>query len=207
MRLTGCPGNLLPSRIYLFMRGSHYKKITLWLLLLFKTGLIFSQISAPEDEGFSSKGLSEIFSYVKERKMNIHSLLIVRNKQIILDAYFYPFRPDLRHDLASCTKSVTSLLIGIAIDKGYIKSEDQLVSSFFPEINLKGKGFETLSIKDLLTMKSGFDCGFSNEDSLFKELFPSNNWPKFIFEVPFVADPGRQFSYCSCNYYLLAEII
>ena len=204
------------------MHSFHYKRLTLLLLVLFKTALIFSQItkdpepkipdetfsfSAPEDEGFSSKGLSDIFTYVKEKRANIHSLLIIRDKKIVLDAYFYPFRPDLRHDLASCTKSITSLLIGIAIDKGYIKNEDQLVSSFFPEIKLTGKGFETLSIKDLLTMKSGFNCGFSNEDSLFNKLFPSNNWPEFIFAIPFVADPGQQFSYCSCNYYLLAEII
>lgn len=204
------------------MRIFNCKRISLLLLLLFKTVLIFSQttkvpkpkipdetfsFSTPEDEGFSSKGLSNIFTYVKEKKANIHSLLVIRNKKIVLDAYFYPFRSDLRHDLASCTKSITSLLIGIAIDKGYIKSEDQLVSSFFPEIKLTGKGFETLSIKDLLTMRSGLACGFSNEDSLFNELFPSSNWPKFIFNIPFVADPGRQFSYCSCNYYLLAEII
>jgi CubicO group peptidase (beta-lactamase class C family) len=204
------------------MHRFHCKRIILLLLFLFKTVLIFSQItkapkpkipdeifsfSAPEDEGFSSKGLSDIFTYVKENKINIHSLLIVRNKKIILDACFYPFRSDLRHDLASCTKSVTSILIGIAIDKGYIKSEDQLVSSFFPEIKLTGKGFETLSIKDLLTMTSGFDCGSSNEDSLFNKLFLSDNWPKFIFDIPFVANPGQQFSYCSCNYYLLAEII
>lgn len=204
------------------MHSFKYKGSIFLLLLLFKTVLIFSQItktpkpkipdetfsfSAPEDEGFSSKGLSDIFTYVKEKKANIHSLLIIRNKKIVFDAYFYPFRSDLRHDLASCTKSITSILIGIAIDKGYIKSEDQLVASFFPEIKLTDKGFETLSIKDLLTMTSGFDCGFSNEDSLFNELFPSNDWPKFIFDIPFVAAPGQQFSYCSCNYYLLGEII
>ncbi len=152
------------------MHSFHCKKITLLLLLLFKTALIFSQttkspkskaqnetlsFSVPEDEGFSSKGLSDIFTYVKENKVNIHGLLIVRNKKIIFDACFYPFRPGLRHDLASCTKSVTSLLIGIAIDKGYIKSEDQLVASFFPEIKLTDKNFETLSIRHLLTMTSG----------------------------------------------------
>ncbi len=200
------------------MHHFHCKRITLLLLLLFKTVLIFSQttqapnpgtfsFSAPEDEGFSSKGLSDIFTYVKENKVNIHSLLIVRNKKIIFDACFYPFRPGLRHDLASCTKSVTSLLIGIAIDKGYIKSEDQLVASFFPDIKLTNKNFETLSIRNLLTMTSGFDCGSSNEDSLFNKLFPSNNWPQFIFNIPFAANPGQQFSYCSCNYYLLGEII
>src|SRR6185503_4187456 len=147
------------------MNSLNYKRVTLLLLVLFKAALIFSQVTkapkpkipdetfsfcAPEDEGFSSQGLSDIFTYVKEKRPNIHSLLIVRNKKIVLDACFYPFRSDLRHDIASCTKSVTSILIGIAIDKGYIKSEDQLVSSFFPEIKLTGKGFETLSIKDLL---------------------------------------------------------
>ncbi|WP_343746322.1 serine hydrolase [Chitinophaga sp.] len=199
------------------MYSFHFKRIILLLLLLVKTVLVFSQTTrhpdevfapaTPEDEGFSSKGLSDIFTYVKENNINTHSLLIVRNKKIIFDASFYPFRPGLRHDIASCTKSVTSLLIGIAIDKGYIKNEDQLVASFFPEIKPTGKGFETLSIKDLLTMKSGFACGFSNEDSLFHALFPSNNWAKFIFEIPFEASPGQQFSYCSCNYYLLGEII
>ena len=204
------------------MRGINYKKLPFLLLVLFRTGLGFSQttkapdpvlsteafpLATPEAEGFSSEGLSRIFSYVKGKKPNIHSLLVIRNKKIVLDACFYPFRPNLRHDIASCTKSVTSLLIGIAIDKGYLKSEDQLVSPFFPEIKQTGKGLETLSIRDLLTMKSGLDCGWSNEDSLFNGLFPSADWPKFIFTIPFVADPGRQFSYCSCNYYLLAEII
>src|ERR1700722_17880031 len=194
----------------------HYRRITLSLLLLFNSVFIYAQLvtvskpknldevfsySAPEDEGFSSKDLGKIFTYVKENKVNIHSLLIIRNKKIVFDACFYPFRPALRHDIASCTKSIISILIGIAIDKGYIKDEDQLVSFFFPEIKITAKGFETLSIKDLLTMTSGFDCGFSNEDSLFNQLFPSNDWPKFIFDIPFVAAPGQQFSYCSCNFY------
>jgi hypothetical protein len=56
-------------------------------------------------------------------------------------------------------------------------------------------------------MTSGLDCNSSIEDSLFDQLFQSNNWPVFISNIPFVAEPGKQFSYCSCNYYLLAEII
>src|SRR5215469_10969147 len=103
------------------MHRLSYNSITLLLLLLFKTGLGFAQLAkapapvipeeafslaTPEEEGFSSKGLSEIFTYVKEKKPNIHSLLVIRDKKIVLDAYFYPFRADLRHDIASCTKSV-----------------------------------------------------------------------------------------------------
>src|ERR1700744_5627844 len=79
------------GHINIFMPRTYYKRTALLLVLLLKTALIFSQ--TPEDEGFSSKGLSEIFTYVKEKKANIHSLLIMRNKKVVLDAYFYPFRP------------------------------------------------------------------------------------------------------------------
>jgi len=200
------------------MYGFNYKYLALLLLLIFQTAFVFPQIinnakdktfsgSAPETEQFSSEDLSKIFAYEKDNKVNIHSLLIIRHKRVIFKAYFYPFRPNVRHDIASCTKSITAILIGIAIDKGFIKDEDQLVSGFFPEIKPAPKGFETLTIKNLLTMTSGLDCGFSNEDSLFNQLFQSKDWPRFIFNIPFVAAPGQQFSYCSCNYYLLAEII
>ncbi len=200
----------------------NYRMIGMSLLFIFRTAHGFPQtiesskssgidktfsFCTPEAERFSSKGLSEIFIYVKENKVNIHSLLIIRHKRVLFNSYFYPFRANTRHDIASCTKSITSILIGIAIDKGYIKDENQLVSGFFPEIKPEGKGFETLTIKNLLTMTSGLDCNSSIEDSLFDQLFQTKNWAGFIFNIPFVAAPGQQFSCCSCNYYLLAEII
>lgn len=204
------------------MRCFKEKRILFLLSLLVNATCIFSQakiastsygadktfsFANPESEQFSSKGLAAIFPYVKDKKVNVHSLLIIRHRHILFETYFYPYRPNLRHDIASCTKSITSLLIGIAIDKGYIKDEDQLVAGFFPEISTPAKGFETLTIKDLLTMTSGLNCGNSNEDSLFGHLFQSQNWADYIFHIPFQTTPGSAFSYCSCNYYLLAEII
>jgi CubicO group peptidase (beta-lactamase class C family) len=204
------------------MRRVKDKKIVLLLLLLLNGTWVFSQVkiastsypadntfsfASPESEQFSAKGLQDIFAFVKDKNVNIHSLLIIRHKHIVFETYFYPFRLNQLHDIASCTKSITSILIGIAIDKGFIKDEDQLVSGFFPEISAPAKGFETLTIKDLLTMTSGLNCGNSNEDSLFGYLFQSQNWADYIFHIPFANDPGKQFSYCSCNYYLLGEII
>lgn len=167
----------------------------------------FEAASAPEDEGFSSSQLSKVFPYVREHQVNIHSLMIIRNDKMVLDAYFYPFRKSLQHDIASCTKSIISLLIGIAIDKKYIPDEGQLVRTYFPEITTSSKNFETLTIKDLLTMTSGLACGFGNEDSLFTALFKTSDWPRFIFGIPSASEPGKEFSYCSCNYQLLAEIL
>lgn len=165
------------------------------------------QTGEPEEEGFSSPKLSAIFPYVRNQHVNVHSLMIIRNDKIIFDAYFYPYTKGLPHDIASCTKSITSLLIGIAIDKGFIRSENELVKNYFPEIKSYSKNFQTLTIKDLPTMTSGLDCGSDNEETVFSGLFKASDWPAYIFNIPSTATPGTQFSYCSCNFYLLAEIL
>src|SRR5216117_2806143 len=68
--------------------------------------------SSPEAQGMDSKVLAEAFDLIRQRKIPIHSLTIVRNGYLVLDAYFWPFQDDLRHDVASVTKSVTSTLVG-----------------------------------------------------------------------------------------------
>lgn len=166
----------------------------------FKTG-------EPEEEGFSSLKLNEIFPYVRTQQVNVHSLMIIRNDKIIFDAYFYPFTKSLQHDIASCTKSITSLLVGIAIDKRFIPNENELVKNYFPEIKSYSKNFQTLTIKDLLTMTSGLDCGSDNEETVLSGLFKASDWPAYIFNIPSTNTPGKRFSYCSCNFYLLAEIL
>lgn len=198
------------------------KKLLLYLILIFvcaehvfsqsqniKTRDKFSafQTGEPEEEGFSSKKLSAIFPYVRDQQVNVHSLMIIRGDKIIFDASFYPYTKGLQHDIASCTKSITSLLIGIAIDKGFIRDENELVKNYFPEIKSYSKNFQTLTIKDLLTMTSGLDCGGDNEETLFTGLFKASDWPAYIFNIPSTNTPGKQFSYCSCNFYLLAEIL
>jgi CubicO group peptidase (beta-lactamase class C family) len=198
------------------------KKLLLYLVLVFVcAGHVFSQsgnvrnsdrfsafqTGEPEEEGFSSSKLSAIFPYVRNQQVNAHSLMIIRNDKIIFDAYFYPYAKGLQHDIASCTKSITSLLVGIAIDKGFIRDENELVKNYFPEIKSYSKNFQTLTLKDLLTMTSGLNCGSDNEEALFSGLFKASDWSAYIFDIPSTNLPGKQFSYCSCNFYLLAEIL
>lgn len=198
------------------------KKLLLCLILFFIcTEHVFSQsphieksdtFSAfqtrePEEEGFSSPKLRAVFPYVRDQRINVHSLMIIRNDKIVFDAYFYPYTKGMQHDIASCTKSITSLLIGIAIDKGFIRSENELVKNYFPEIKSYSKNFRVLTIKDLLTMTSGLDCGSDNEEILIPGLFRASDWSAYIFNIPGINTPGKHFSYCSCNFYLLAEIL
>jgi len=56
-------------------------------------------------------------------------------------------------------------------------------------------------------MTSGLDCGSDNEETVFSGLFKAADWPAYIFNIPSTNTPGTQFSYCSCNFYMLAEIL
>src|SRR5687768_13491414 len=80
------------------------------------------QTASPEEVGLDSAALVEMFDFVRERKIPVHSLQIVRHGRLALDSYFCPFSPGTRHDVASVTKSITSTLVGLAIDKNFISS-------------------------------------------------------------------------------------
>ena len=89
--------------------------------------------ATPESQGMSSEVLTEMLDTIWKKNYSIDSITIVRNGFVILDAYNSSNYPQKNHLLFSCSKSVISALIGIAIDKGYIRSVDQPILSFFPE--------------------------------------------------------------------------
>ncbi len=168
------------------------------------------QTSTPENQGMDSESLVELLSYYRENTTNIHSMLIIRNGNIGLDACFYPFTPGgTVHDVASVTKSITSVLIGIAIDQGFIESVEQPLLSFFPEraiANLDANK-EKITLENLLTMTSGFTCGYQPGEKEHNEMFSSEDWVQFVLDLPMARGPGQEYAYCSGNSHLLSAIL
>lgn len=80
--------------------------------------------STPEAQGLDSQALVALFDAIKAKRLPIHSLHIVRYEHLVLDAYFYPFARGQRHDVASVTKSVTTTLIGLALERGVVAGLD-----------------------------------------------------------------------------------
>ncbi|MGB8330394.1 MAG: serine hydrolase, partial [Polyangiales bacterium] len=76
--------------------------------------------SPPEEQGFDSAALAEVLEQIDAGDLPIDSVQIVRNGVLIVDAYFFPYLGDRPHDVASVTKSITSTLIGIAVDQGLL---------------------------------------------------------------------------------------
>lgn len=165
--------------------------------------------STPEQQGMDSETLAQAFDLIKVLNINIHSIQIIRNGNMVLNAYFYPYQEGNVHDLASVTKSITSILIGIAIDKGFISSVDIPVIELFAEHKISNieKNKMKLTLNGLLTMTSGYDCSYQGSETQLFEMRKSNDWIQYMLDMPVKYEPRTQFSYCSGNFHLLAGII
>ncbi|KUJ59930.1 hypothetical protein AR687_20830 [Flavobacteriaceae bacterium CRH] len=140
----------------------------------------------------------------------IHSVLIAKDNQLIYEHYFNGYTKDSLHDSRSSFKSITSLLIGIAIDKGFIKDINQKVYEFFPEYpSLRTDPFKKLlTIKNLLEMKSGFDCEEFNDTKDCEDTMSlSKDWVKYSLHLPMKNKPGQIWSYTSVNPMILSGIL
>ncbi len=169
------------------------------------------RISTPEEQGMSSDVLADMLSIIMLSPYSIDSVTVIRNGYIVLDAYFYPFQKDNVHIIHSCTKSITSTLVGIAIDKGYIEDVHHSLIDFFPEMtpaNMTANK-KNVSLENILSMATGLECRDSylyNWQGLIK-MWKSNNWTQFMLDLPMVEAPGLHFEYCNGATYLLSAII
>ncbi|MEF3310479.1 hypothetical protein PV433_16465 [Paenibacillus sp. GYB004] len=89
--------------------------------------------STPEEQGMDSEQLLRMIQYINDQKSKIHSIVIIRNGYLVLDANFYPYRGDLIHTLQSTSKSVLSSLIGIAVTEGKITDIQNKILPYFPD--------------------------------------------------------------------------
>jgi CubicO group peptidase (beta-lactamase class C family) len=167
------------------------------------------QKATPESQGLDSSVLAEMVEFVRDRHLPLHSIVVVRHGRLVLDADFYPYDGTRPHDVASATKSVTSALIGIAIDKGLIASVGARVRTLLPAAMPPAVDArrDALTVEHLLTMRSGLDCGFGNGEPELAQMRRSDDWAAFALGLPMRAQPGTQFAYCSCNNHVLSAIV
>ncbi|HWO00071.1 MAG TPA: serine hydrolase [Blastocatellia bacterium] len=169
--------------------------------------------SSPEEQGLDRKRLKKLVKKIRRNDISgIDSLLIVRNGYLVSESYFNGWGPDDLHTLQSDTKSITSLLVGIARQQGFISSVDQNVVSFFPEyprIKRMDDRKAAMSLRDLLTMRTGFD--WSEDPYEGSPLFQLNNcgcdWLKFTLDWRMREQPGTRFEYNSGGVILLGGVI
>lgn len=131
-----------------------------------------------------------------------------------LDATRHPFRAGSElHSLQSVTKSVMSLLVGIAIQKGYLKGVAQPIQPMLMDFVPKqlDTRFASVRLEDLLTMRVGLEWHEWNvpagQENTTLRLEGSGDWMRFIMAQPMDADPGKKWQYNSGTSHLLSAIL
>lgn len=188
------------------------------------------EVSSSDEEGLSSVTLSKMMNYINARSgHNIHNILIFKNAKLVFEEYFegylYVWDPPVSdgdfiqydketdHFLASVSKTITSVLFGIAIKKGFIDNVDTRVIDIFPEYsNILTDTKADITIKQLLAMSSGLawdesSVSYGDPANDVTALFDSEDPLAYVLSRPLLYSPGTQFLYNSGGTNVLGAII
>ncbi len=219
--------------IFMFINkiDSFVSKMCLALVLLFASVGVFAQTPTKlndgvkvGNQGVSMEKLKQLEEAIAKKKYErLSSVLIAKDGKLVYEKYYNGFDVNSQHDTRSATKTITSILIGIAIDKGFIKSEKEPILKYFADkkpLRNPDPRKEKITIEDLLTMSSILECDDTNQASRGHEerMYIIEDYFKFFLDLPIRGKPpwetdvkdlpyGRRFSYCTAGTVLLGGII
>ena len=136
----------------------------------------------------------------------LRSLLISIDGETVAERYFHGARSSESANLKSASKSIISTLIGIALDRGQLKSVSDPIANFFPEhlgANIDAAK-KRITIEDLLTMRSGLE---TTSNVNYGRWVTSANWVGHVLTRPVVDEPGGRMIYSTGNSHLLSAIL
>lgn len=170
-------------------------------------------VSSPAAEGLDPEKLDVMVAAIEAGEFTgVDSVIIARHGRLVFDAYFNGFTAETLHDTRSSFKSVTAILIGIALDRGLITGVDQAVLPLFPhydEIDNWSEDKNAITVEHLLTMTPGFDAEENFGVGPWREddMWPARDWIKFTLDLPMAYTPGRQFAYNTPTSVLLGGVL
>ena len=137
-----------------------------------------------------------------------YAFLVIHNDSILYERYFGDVQEDSKLPSFSMAKSVTSTLLGIALHEGYIKSLQEPVTNYLPQLRKNDGGFDRVTIQNVLDMRSGIKSNenYTNPFSDVLKMGFARNVSKPVLNAKTEAPPGN-FNYKSANTQLLAQII
>lgn len=183
-------------------------------------------IAAPDEVGIDGARLCEVDAFLSSwPQRNIHAVVVVRRGQLVFERYFSGqdnrwtlsssftrFSPTEKHDIRSISKSVTSLLVGIALDEGKFPPLDSPVIDVFPEYaSLRTPEKARITFRHLLTMSHGLvwdeNVAWTNARNNERMMFEAKDPYRYTLEQPVALPPGVLFNYSGGATSLLASAL
>ncbi|MDI1285709.1 MAG: serine hydrolase [Reyranella sp.] len=184
-------------------------------------------VAAPEEVGLDGTKLCGLEAFLKQwPTANIHAVVVARHGKLVAEHYLsgrdvrfageglglVHFTPTTKHDVRSISKSVTSLLVGIALGDGKFPPLDSAVIDSFPEYaSLRTPENARITFRDLLTMAPGWKWNESADwlsvDNTERPMFEADDPYRYIWERPVVVTPGTLFNYSGGATTLLGGVV
>jgi CubicO group peptidase (beta-lactamase class C family) len=163
-------------------------------------------IADPASQNMDPARLQSAHQMIRSSMPHVHSLVVVRNGYLVWESYYGGYRRNSRHAVMSVTKSVTSLLVGVARDRGLVAFESQ-VAAYFPEYFPAGVDGRKLGlqVRHLLALRSGIQ--WTEYPPFSREAQTALNSVDAVLNLPMIASPDERWWYSSGDYHLLAGIL
>src|SRR5262245_20903109 len=165
-------------------------------------------------DAYDEEKIRELNRHIVEKLYKeIRSIVVIRNGKLLIEEYFNGAKRNTLHNTRSVGKSFASTVMGIAIGDGHIRSEEQTLRVFYDLGNFAhySSKKETVTLKSLLTMSSGFDANDDDPKSPGNEekMYPTSDWIKFALNLPMddKTGVGEKWRYFSAGANLLGDII
>ncbi|WP_462251268.1 serine hydrolase domain-containing protein [Ekhidna sp.] len=194
-------------------------KTSIWFGVL----LLFTFLNSPaQDSGLQNASLEEVGLNRDSIENLIHlinttpnkdfrGLVVIKDNKLVIEEHFNSYMWNTIHDIRSAGKSVTALVLGVALKEGLFESLDQSVYSLFsesknPNIN---QDYKKIKLRDLLDMASGLDADSDNGRSpgQASNWISLTDWKEYVLNIPLKSKPGEAFVYADIHPLLIGLAI
>ncbi|PJJ67879.1 serine hydrolase domain-containing protein [Chryseobacterium geocarposphaerae] len=165
------------------------------------------------EEKFSTERIRALNQKIAENRFrDITGIVMIKDEKLLLEEYFNGYKRDSLNDTRSVGKSFSSALMGIAIQDGFIKSENQSLKEFYNVRQFKNYSSkkDSVTIKSLLTMSSAFNGNDEDYESPGNEenMYPTKNWVTFTLDLPMTQNKiGKNWNYFTAGVVVTGDIL
>ena len=166
----------------------------------------------PEEVGFNQDSLNVLDELIdNSEQRDYRALIVIKDNKLAIEYYYNSFWRNHIHDIRSAGKSITSLLLGVAIQEGFIDDDlSQNVYSFFSKQKypLINEDYRRVKLVHLLNMVSGLDADSDNSDTPGNagKWIAKDEWVNYLLSISLAREPETKWVYADINAVIISHL-